>query len=176
MCPCCWWLHALCCCSCLVLRAVVVTWVSAWIGFFAAWKCTMNQLNDRRLMMMSKRVLFLRIYWIVIRHSVPRWITVLGFSPANCDTSAFCGIDDWGLVKCRFSATQSSKRGRKRLANGILSGVVAHQVSSKFHFFLSLFFTIVFAIDSLLFPSWLSLGLQEKYRCRLHCNILSELR
>ena len=31
-------------------------------------------------MMMSKRVLFLLIYSIVIRHSVPRWITVFGFS------------------------------------------------------------------------------------------------
>jgi hypothetical protein len=101
------------------LAAIVFTWGSAWIGSFAAWKCTMNQLHDRRSMMMFKRVLFLRIYWTVIRHSVPRWITVLGFSPANCDTSAFCGIDDWGLVKYRFSATQSSKRGRKRLANGM---------------------------------------------------------
>jgi hypothetical protein len=98
---------------------IVFMWGSAWIGSFAAWKCTMNQPNDRRSMMMSRRVLFLRIYWIVIRHSVPRWISVLGFSPANCDTVTFYGIDHWCLVKCRFSATQSSKRGRKRLANGM---------------------------------------------------------
>ncbi|XP_044432089.1 uncharacterized protein [Triticum aestivum] len=50
----------------------------------------MSLLPGRRLMMMFRRVPFLRICWIVIRHSAPR-----------------------------FSATQLSKIGRKRLANGM---------------------------------------------------------
>ncbi|XBI00772.1 hypothetical protein VPH35_129710 [Triticum aestivum] len=75
----------------------------------------MSLLPGRRLMMMFRRVPFLRICWIVIRHSAPRLHTLF-LPPAVAQTFLIAPLAD---LSSRFSATQLSKIGRKRLANGM---------------------------------------------------------